>query len=100
MSKRSVHRYDEMPLEVSPVTKKGQIVYSSIREISDLNDPTVIYIETITPDGQDAKKVLRFLDEMNGIGWTPELQRIEKELRAALMDLWSADEAAPKKGKL
>ncbi len=96
MSKRTIHRFDELPLEVSPITKTGQIVYSSIREIRDPHDITTPYIETITPDADDAKKVLNFLNELNGIGWTPELQRIEKELRLALLDLMSSDITPPK----
>jgi hypothetical protein len=91
MSKRTVYKADELPLETSPITKKGEIVYSSIREIRDPSDITTSYIETITPDAEDAKKVLRFLDEQNGIGWTDELKRIEKELRTALLDLMSAE---------
>lgn len=92
MSKRTVRRADELPLEVSPITSRGQIVYSSVREIRDLKDPTVPYIETITPDTEDAIKVLKFLNELNGIGWTSELKRIEAELRIALQDLMSVEE--------
>lgn len=89
--RRTIHRVDEMPLEASPITKKGEVVLSTIHEISDLDDPTIKYIETYTPGKEESIKVLRFLNEMNGIGWTPQLIRIEKELRAALMDLWSSD---------
>lgn len=89
--KRTVHKADEMPLDVSPVTKNGEIVFSKIHEISDIDNPTIKYIETCTPDSEDAFKVLRFLDEMNGISWTSELKRIERELRSALLDLATAD---------
>lgn len=81
------HRADRQPLNPSPITPSGQIVISRIREESDPYDPKMRYIVTYTPDGEDVIKVLNFLNEMNGIGWTADLRRIEAELRAALVDL-------------
>jgi len=89
--KRHVRKANSLEgVEMSPITPKEELVYSSIHTITDPDEPTVPYIETLTPDAEDAMKVLRFLDEINGIGWTPSLRRIEKELREALHDLWMA----------
>lgn len=80
---------DLSELTLSPVTKGGQIVYSTIHEESDPFNPADRWIVEITPDAEDAIKVLKFLDEQNGIGWTPNLKKLEKELRKELHDLMS-----------
>lgn len=86
--KRTVYKRGTMTeLSCSPITKAGEVVFSRINIISDPNDPREEYIEELTPDSEEAFKVLRFLDEMNGIGWTPRLRKLERELRDALMDL-------------
>jgi len=74
-------------MEPSPITPNGQLVYSSMR-VEARHDGTGEHrVITYTPDKTDAIEVLSFLDEINGISWTPELKKIEKELRAALHDL-------------
>lgn len=89
-----VYRADKQPLDLSPFTSNGQPVYSTIRTFSKQDEP-IHYIETLTPDASDAIKVLQFLDEMNGIGWTPELRRLERELRDALNDLMTVEGENP-----
>lgn len=88
VKRRRIGDLDE--LELSPVTKGGEIVYATIKEETDPLNPTDRWIVEYTPDGEDAIKVLRFLDEMNGIGWTLRLKKAEKELRLALLDLMTA----------
>lgn len=85
--KRTVYPAGTLPTSLSPITPDGQLVYSRIKKFGDPHDRTKEYIEELTPNRQEAFKVLQFLDAMNGIGYTPELKRIEKELRAALLDL-------------
>lgn len=89
-------RAHELPINLSPITPKGSIIYSRIQAESDPEDPTKQYIVEYTPDGADAIKVLKFLDEMNGIGWTGELRTIEQELREALHDLMAVKVAEDK----
>lgn len=91
--KRVARRADALSdITLSPVTKSGEIVYSSITQESDPFNPTDLWIVEYTPDAEDAIKVLKFLNEMNGIGWTPRLKKAEKELRLALLDLMSVKE--------
>jgi hypothetical protein len=88
--RRNVRRSSELGA-LSPLTKNGQPVFSSMRIIQDLGNPHEQLIEEYTPDSSDAIKVLEFLDKINGLHWTPDLIRIERELRAALLDLITID---------
>lgn len=72
---------------LSPITKGGEVVNSRIKMITDPNKPTEQWVEEYTPEPADAIKVLEFLNEMNGIGWTSRLRKAEEELRLALHDL-------------
>lgn len=89
ITRRKVGEMEELTL--SPITKGGEIVYSSIKEESDPNNPRDRWIVEYTPDAEEAIKVLKFLDEMNGIGWTPKLKSLELDLRLALLDLMTAN---------
>lgn len=88
--KRTVHKVNEVPITITPFTPSGQMVFSTIKTITDLDDPTIVYHETLTPDAHEAIKVLKFLDEMNGISWTPKLKDLEVKLRKELHDLMGA----------
>jgi len=85
------HKANELNLELSPVTRGGDIVYSRIEKSKDFITGEA-YITTYTPGRDEAVKVLSFLDEINGIGWSSELTRIEKELRSALFELMGYDD--------
>jgi len=74
--------------DLSPITPKGQVVYSSIKVEALHDDGAGTHrIVTYTPERSDAIRVLSFLNNINGISWTPELKQIERELRSALHDL-------------
>lgn len=93
MSKTRIVSRDELS-DLSPFTKSGQPVFSSMKMMTDPQDRTKEYRVEVTPDAEDAIRVLRFLDEQNGIGWTPELKRIERELRKSLHDLMTVPHEA------
>jgi hypothetical protein len=71
---------------LSGFTKSGKLIYSRLELRENPDDPRNPFQVLTTAERSDAIKVLKFLDEMNGIGWTAELRKIELALRAELHD--------------
>jgi hypothetical protein len=96
--KRKVYKANEIG-ELSPHTKSGEIVFSRLHVEPNPEEPMNPYHIEFVPEASDALKVLHFLDEMNGIGWTPTLKKLERDLRTALLDMMTSDTPTRSGGK-